>query len=154
MSGPAILVDTNVLVYSVDSREPMRRDRARDVLRALRGRAVPHVSTQILGECFATLVTRFRIGFDADGASSAVRAICAAMNVLSVDERVVREAMWGVRRYQMHYYDAQVWATARIAGIDTILTEDVQSAPEIEGVRYVNPFAGDFDATAFLGTLG
>jgi predicted nucleic acid-binding protein len=50
-----------------------------------------------------------------------------------------------VREYQLHYYDALLWATAALKGIENILTEDGQHDRIIEGVRYLNPFHPDFD---------
>ena len=50
-------------------------------------------------------------------------------------------ALEAVPRYVMSFWDALIWAAAREHGITVIHTEDVQSAPEIEGVRYVNPFS-------------
>jgi predicted nucleic acid-binding protein len=50
-----------------------------------------------------------------------------------------------VHGYQMDVYDAQMWAVARVYGIPLIITEDMQFAPVIEEVRYVNPFAPTFD---------
>ena len=39
------------------------------------------------------------------------------------------------------WWDALVWAVARENGVGLIYTEGMPGAAEIEGVRYVNPFA-------------
>jgi predicted nucleic acid-binding protein len=56
----------------------------------------------------------------------------------------VLEAARGARDYQMHFWDAQIWATARLNQITYILSEDFNTGSVIEGVRFVNPFAPDF----------
>ncbi len=57
---------------------------------------------------------------------------------------MVREAARGVRDHQFAYYDAQMWAMAKLNQIPLVFTQDIPSALSLEGVRYVNPFAEDF----------
>ena len=64
----------------------------------------------------------------------------AISTVFPVTVEVVALAMEAIGRYQMSLWDALVWAVAKLNGVTLIYTEDLQSAPEIEGVRYLNPF--------------
>ena len=41
-----------------------------------------------------------------------------------------------------------MWAAARTAGAAVLLTEDFQDGQEVEGVRFVDPFAEGFDLGA------
>jgi predicted nucleic acid-binding protein len=50
-----------------------------------------------------------------------------------------------VQRYQFAYWDALIWATAKLNNVLTILTEHQPSAPLIEGVRFVDPLVAAFD---------
>jgi predicted nucleic acid-binding protein len=50
------------------------------------------------------------------------------------------EAMRAVGAYRLAFWDAMLWATARRAGVRTLLSEDFQDGQTIEGVRIVNPF--------------
>lgn len=63
---------------------------------------------------------------------------------------VVLEALRGVRDHGLSYYDAQVWATARLNQVPVIFSKDFDSGRVLEGVRFVNPFAPDFDLTTWL----
>jgi predicted nucleic acid-binding protein len=45
----------------------------------------------------------------------------------------------------MSYYDAQIWATARLNQIPTIFTEDFEHARRVEGVQFLNPLLPTFD---------
>jgi len=38
------------------------------------------------------------------------------------------------------YWDAQIWATARLNQIPIVLSEDFAHGRRIEGVRFLNPF--------------
>jgi predicted nucleic acid-binding protein len=42
--------------------------------------------------------------------------------------------------YQFSYWDAQIWAAARLNQVPVVLTEDLPGQQYIEGVRYKNPF--------------
>jgi predicted nucleic acid-binding protein len=57
---------------------------------------------------------------------------------------IVLEAARGVREHSLPYFDAQIWATARLNQVPIILSEDFASGTALEGVRFVNPFEPDF----------
>ena len=57
---------------------------------------------------------------------------------------IVLEATRGVRDHQLAYWDAQIWAAARLNQIPVIFSEDFNAGSVLEGVRFVNPFADDF----------
>jgi len=63
---------------------------------------------------------------------------------------IVLEAVRGVRTYQMSYWDAQIWASARMNQIPVVLSEDFGEGTTIEGVHFVNPFGSDFNIDAWL----
>jgi predicted nucleic acid-binding protein len=55
------------------------------------------------------------------------------------------EAARGVRDYLLAYYDAQIWAIARLNQIPIIFSEDFQDGQLLEGVRFINPFTSKFN---------
>jgi len=65
--------------------------------------------------------------------------------VLPLTEQVALEATRGVRDHHLSYYDAQIWAAARLNQIPVIFSEDFQDGVMLEGIRFVNPFAPRFD---------
>ncbi|MDI7249955.1 MAG: hypothetical protein QME93_07795, partial [Bacillota bacterium] len=51
-------------------------------------------------------------------------------------------------------WDAQMWATARLNQIPVVLSEDLGSrTASVEGVWFVDPFAPEFDPTAFMTSV-
>jgi predicted nucleic acid-binding protein len=48
--------------------------------------------------------------------------------------------MRAVREYQLPFWDALLWATARRAGVAVLVSEDFQDGRVVEGVRFANPF--------------
>lgn len=150
MSVP-VLLDTNVLVYAEDASESRKRDRAQEVIGHLAQDGMPFVTTQVLGEYFYTVVRLFRTSLGEEAARARVERYGELFRVLPMTFAVVIEAMRAAIRYRMHYYDAQIWATARLNGIGVVLSEDFEDGREIEGVRFADPFAEGFDLARVLG---
>ena len=57
---------------------------------------------------------------------------------------IVLEAARGIWDHQLNFWDAQIWAAARLNQIGVIFSEDFSPGAIIEGVRFINPFASDF----------
>jgi len=145
------LVDTNVLVYSFDANDESKRSSAEAVLNDLIGSGRGAVTAQVLAEFFVTVRRRFPAVLDLDTATAQVRRYAAMFTVYDTTIAVVEEALRGVVRYGFSYYDAQIWAVARLNRIPVVLSEDFCDGSTIEGVRFVNPFADGFDPHALLG---
>lgn len=139
-----IFLDTNVLVYAYDRSEPEKQRLAIQVIDALvaQGRSV--VSTQVLAEFFITITRKISVPLSVDEGYERVQNYLRFCMVLNLTGPVVLEAIRGVRDHQFHFWDAMIWATARLNQIPVIFTEDFPNREVVEGIRFVNPFAGDF----------
>jgi predicted nucleic acid-binding protein len=51
----------------------------------------------------------------------------------------------------MSFWDAQIWAAARLNQIPIIFSEDFNAGSAIEGVRFTNPFASGFQIAEWVG---
>lgn len=143
-----VFVDANVFVYTYASGEPHRQQRARAVLDWLVAQGRGKISTQVLAETFRVIVTKLRPVRDARSAVDDLEALARTWPILLVTPFIVLEAARGVRDHKLNYWDAQLWATARLNQIPVILTEDFTDGRTIEGVRFLNPFADGFDVAA------
>ncbi|MBV8083549.1 MAG: PIN domain-containing protein [Chloroflexi bacterium] len=135
------LVDTNVLVYVEDPRDTAKQAQARDVLGALLEAGEAVVSVQCLSEFFSVATRRLHEPLTVGEASARLRQYIRLCRTLDVTRGVLMEACEGVARHQLQWWDALIWAAARVNGIGLILTEDQDDGRVIEGVRYRNPFA-------------
>jgi len=147
-----VLVDTNVLVYAYDRSEPVKQVRAVEVLDVLVRSGQGVLTTQVLAEYYVAITSRVAQPLSAAVALERVQSFCASWRVLDITTTVVLEALRGVRDYQLHYWDAQLWASAKLNQIPIIATEDLPSADSIEGVRFIDPF-GPSDGTGWLNSL-
>lgn len=147
---PEVLIDTNVLIYAHDTAEHVKQREAGVLLSVLLPGGSAAVSTQVLGEFYSISTRKIQSPLSHDTAALVVDALLHSARVLPMTPPIVLEAIRATRRHRLHYWDAQLWATARLNAIDTILTEDFEDGRVLEGVRFVDPFAEGFS----LGQLG
>lgn len=146
----AILIDTNVLVYTHDRGEHLKQQQANRILDALFTSGAGILSAQTLAEFFRAVTRGTRPILPIEQAYTQVQDLSQAWDVLDVTPSIVLEAARGVRDHQLAYWDAQIWATAKLNQIAAIFTEDFPSAEFIEGVQFVNPFGSDFALEEWL----
>jgi len=139
-----VLVDTNVLVYAYDRSEPEKQKRALEILDRLALAGTGTLSTQVLGEFFVTVTQKIVAPLGAGEAAERVRSYLQSWIVLDLTGMIVLEAARGVCEHQFSFWDAQIWATARLNQISLVLSEDFNAGTVIEGVCFANPFAVDF----------
>lgn len=134
-----VLVDTNILVYAYDRSEP-KQQQALEVLNQLviTGKGV--LSTQVLAEFFVTVTRKIPSPLDVPTAYERIQNYLRSWSVIDINGWVILEAVRGVRDYQFSYWDAQIWAVARLNQIALVYSEDFNVGSVIEGVQFVNPF--------------
>jgi predicted nucleic acid-binding protein len=139
----AALVDTNVLVYRVDSGDVRKQKIATEILRRGLADQSIRIPLQAIVEFYAA-VTRSRRGFtpllSAADATRETEELLAVFDVLYPTEDVIRGALLATAAYQLQWYDAQIWAYAATNGLTEIVSEDFQHGRRYGTVRVVNPF--------------
>jgi predicted nucleic acid-binding protein len=145
-----MLLDTNVLIYAYDRGEPDKQPCALALLDRLAQRGMGVLTPQILAEFYWTVTRKLDAPLTPEEAYDRLQNYLLAWEVLDLTGQIVLEAAQGVLRYQLAYWDAQIWASARLNQIPTILSEDFNSGAVLEGVRFMNPFATDFDLDVWL----
>jgi predicted nucleic acid-binding protein len=149
-SVPVLLVDSNVLIYAWDRDSPAKQARAIAVLKTIADARAGSLSTQVLGETYRGLTRRIKSALSDDQAAEHMRDLAASWLTHDFTVRVALEALRGAVRHGFPYWDAQLWATARLNQIPIVLSEDFSDGSEVEGVRFMNPFADTFDIEPLL----
>lgn len=140
-----VFLDTNILVYGIDSAE---KDKQRRALEILEGSAKDYqeahfvLSTQVLQEFYVTAVRKLTVPLDESDAERAVQRL-ARLPVVQVDTQMILDAIATSREQSLSFWDALIVRAALDAGCDTLLTEDLQHDQIFEGLRVQNPFLGD-----------
>lgn len=134
------LIDTNVLVYAYDFSEPEKQTAAVKVLDELDKTDSCVLSTQVLSEFFVVVTRKLARPMSVDKAAERVEVLAGIWPVIEITPMIVIEATRGVSRHQLSYWDALIWATARLNQIQVILSEDFNQGHSLEGVAFQNPF--------------
>jgi predicted nucleic acid-binding protein len=140
-----ILVDTNVLLYAYDRGDPVKQPEAIAVLDRLATLRLGVLTPQVLAEFFVNATQKLEPPLTIEEAYDRIQNYLLAWEVLDVRGTIVLEAVRGVRTHKMAYWDAQIWASAKLHQISVIFSEDFNLGAVVEGVRFVNPFADGFD---------
>jgi predicted nucleic acid-binding protein len=139
------LVDTNILVYANDYRDAAKQRQAIDLLDNLARAGLGAVSTQVLGEFFVVSGRKLGDVMTADDRRAIVTGFVRFWEVLDITANAVADAVEGSLRHQLSYWDALIWATAKVNGIPFVLSEDFSDGRLVENVRFLNPLVPSFD---------
>lgn len=140
----AVFVDANILIYSEDGADPVKRDRALAWLGALWQRGLGRVSTQVLNEFYVNATRKIKPPMPAGDARAEVRRY-ALWQPWQIDHATV-ESAWAVEsRYGLHYWDCLVVAAAQHLGCRYLLSEDMGHEQHYGAVQVINPFMATVD---------
>ena len=139
----ADLVDTNVLVYRYDPRDPRKQQLATEYLRAgIAGDTirVPHqaivefmdATTRSLGDGRSLLAP--------DEARREAEEMLSEFEILYPNDAILRTALRGAAAYQFSWFDAHMWAYAEFYALARLASEDFQDDRLYGTVRVFNPF--------------
>lgn len=137
------LVDTNILVYAYDRSEPAKQIQASNILDELATRSAGVLSTQILAEFYTAVTQKLARPLTPEEAYRELELFLRGWRTLEVTRYIVLEAAAGAARYQLPFWDAQIWATAKLNQVPRILSEDFQHGRRIEQVEFLNPFKAE-----------
>jgi predicted nucleic acid-binding protein len=141
---PPILIDTNLLVYLYDTGSPSKAAQARRVLDHLELTRSGRLSVQCLAEFLHVSTRKLDPPLSRDEALNQASLFTRIWPVFDLTPLIVLEAARGARDHDLPYYDAQIWAAARLNQVTTLFSEDFSDGQVLEGVRFVNPFSADF----------
>ena len=131
-------LDTNLLVYAIDSAAGIKHQLSREIVQHAVRRDC-WLTLQAVSEFYAA-VTRKGIVPPVDAAAQATDWLdlfpCAAAS-----GSAVRTAIADAAAGRASYWDALLLASAGEAGCVAILTEDLADGAQLGGVRIHNPFA-------------
>jgi predicted nucleic acid-binding protein len=135
--GSRAFLDTNVLVYSDDPRDPAKQVAALNLIKVHLRQRTGAVSPQVLQEYFTSATGKLKLS--ADLAKRRVEVFAK----LHVAEPTVNDILAAIDLHRLHtfsFWDALVLRMAKQSGCRVVLSEDMQHDREIDGLRIVNPF--------------
>jgi predicted nucleic acid-binding protein len=135
-----VFVDSNVFLYAFDDADLRKQRAARNWREALWKNRLGRVSFQVLGEFYVNAI-RLRPAA-LDDARAEIRDLLAWRPV--VTDAALLERGWKLQdRYRLSYWDSLIVAASKTASCAYLLTEDLQTGQNLDGVEVVNPFLRD-----------
>lgn len=133
-------IDINILLYAVDSAgNPEKHRRAVDLLDRLGTSGRGLLPLQTLTEFYSVAVRKYRAPPE-----QASRYVEVWSGVFPVREAVFADVVDAMRVHRDHgvqFWDGMIWSVAKRAGGRVLFSEDLQDGRELEGLRFMNPFA-------------
>jgi predicted nucleic acid-binding protein len=132
-----VSVDTNVLVYAVDTRDATRHRRALATIEAT-FELERILTLQALSEFY--FVSTGKAGISRSAARAQLVDWQALFPVAAAKPATLLRAIGVHEASKLNFWDALLVATCAEAGVTLLLTEELQDGQVVEGVRFLNPF--------------
>ena len=131
-----IFLDTNILVYVYDLRDPQKQVKAHELVRSIIHHQTGVISTQVLQEFASVALTKLHHSVDA---VIHELIILESLEVVQVNPKLIRHGVELIERYQLHFWDAILLAAAEEAGCDQLYSEDFPDGTIYNSVLVMNP---------------
>ena len=135
-------VDTNVLIYRLDRREPVKQAQARELLRQLANDSEP---TFIPWQVLCELANQLRRWQDQhwltrEASLSYLAAFRNLFPTVMPTLAVLDHALDFTGRYSLSHWDSMLLGACIEAKADVLYTEDMGAPASYDGIRLINPF--------------
>lgn len=145
---PSYLLDTNLLVYGFDDRDPDKQERALELLDRVGQEPSAALPAQVLAEFANVMLYKMTPPLSPDDVYNHLQLYKQVFPTYPLTPAVSLEAVRAVKEHSFRYFDAQIWACAKLNQVPTLLSEDFPVGATVEGVSFENPLADDFDLAA------
>jgi predicted nucleic acid-binding protein len=131
-------LDTNILVYANDNRDPKKQVLAVKLISDCIAERKGVISTQVMQEYAAVALHKLH-----QDVSIVLRRLgqFESLEIVQVTPAFIRRALNLHAQLKIHYLDATVVAAAEEAGCEVLYSEDCPSSNVHDFMRVVNPFA-------------
>jgi predicted nucleic acid-binding protein len=126
-----------MFVYSIDQKDPNKRDKARNILKRLVEVHQPVISTQVIKEFYVIASTILK----AD--SFIIKSIVhnfRNLEVVNNDLELIEQAIDISTISRLSFWDSLIIAAAEKANCEFVFSEDMNPGQTYRGLMLVNPF--------------
>jgi predicted nucleic acid-binding protein len=136
-----VFLDTNILVYSIDSSAELKqkRDVARKIVTTHIREESGVISIQVLQEFFQVATRKIETPISIDDALEYMQYM-STLQIITPDFDMVVAAARLHQRYSLSFWDALIVQAAKTTGCTQIVSEDLQDGFRLDGLTIKNPF--------------
>lgn len=131
-----IFIDTNLIVYANDSRDPQKQHNAIELIRELMDDGLGVISSQVLQEYANTALTKLN-----QQHTVVLRqlTLLESFEVVLLKPALIRRAIEIRSAYAITFWDSCIISAAESAGCDSIYSEDLNTGQYYSGLKLINP---------------
>lgn len=129
-------LDTNILIYQLDSRDQDKQRKCRRLMKALAESHEAVISTQVLQEFYVACTAKMKMK------PLLVKSIMHGfenLEVVTVGSELINEAINTSIQYHLSFWDSLVIVAAESAKCQYLLTEDLNVGQVVRNVKIRNP---------------
>ena len=131
-------VDTNVLIYAHDARDPQKQATA---LSLIESQANGALLWQVACEYLAASRKLESQGYNLQQASQDIHDLRSVWTTVLPTWNVLDRAENLMRSFSLSFWDALILAACLEGNVDRLFTEDFDAYPTVNGLEVINPFA-------------
>jgi predicted nucleic acid-binding protein len=140
-TGGVFFLDTNIFVYALLANEPLKKQRALQLVEQALGSRLGCTSYQVIQEFANVGIKKFAQRFSTDDCKQFIDAAMQPLNRVTSSPELMNDALDLQNETRYSFYDCLVIASALQAGADVLYSEDLQHNHFLGGsLRILNPF--------------
>ena len=149
LAGPVFFLDTNIFVYALLAAEPLKKQRAHQLLEQALASHLGCISYQVVQEFTNVAVRKFAHRFTVAQCKQFIDAAMQPLNRGGSSPELISTALDLQAETRYGFYDSLMLAAALQCGAEVVYTEDLQHGQLISGtLRITNPFLASANETA------
>lgn len=136
-------VDSNIFLYSIDTRVPTKQTKAAALLHRL---AAGNAGTLLLWQVLAESIHQLKRWQNGGLLSEAefnqhAQSWRSMFPLVTPTLAVLDHAINLGERFSLSYWDSMILGACKDAGVTTLYTEDMGASTTFDGIQLVNPFS-------------
>lgn len=135
-----VFLDTNVLIYQIDTRDRRKHAVAERIVREALSTDNACISFQVVQECLNTVLRKAEVRLEVDDARAWLDTVLAPLVRVQSSLALYRRSLEVQARWKYSLYDSLIVTAALEAGCKRLLSEDLQHGQRVEGLQIFNPF--------------
>lgn len=133
-----VFLDSNIVVYAMDFRQPAKQARCRELIESLGGETLGVISTQVLCETYSVATRKLHV--DPLRAKDVLRKL-ERLEIVAMTPELVHRGIDCSILNTLSLWDGLILATAASARCEKVWSEDMNDGQVVLGVRIENPLA-------------
>lgn len=133
-------LDTNILIYSFDAREPAKRDKAQELIEQALESGAGAISWQVVQEFLNVALHKWEKPMLPADSKEYLQTTLLPLCKIYPSSEIWSAALRIVEESQYRFYDGLIVASAIQSGASILYSEDLQHGRRFDSLEIQNPF--------------